>query len=162
MRFELVSALPQAECVRRLRAATDGQWAIAGVKPVLGFVGDRSIRLRRRTEYRQGSCWISGDLVEEFGWTRLSGRTGLHPVLRAALEIWIGGVVVIGGTVAFRMVRLYLSGGATSDVLWLGVVFPLVMLVLGIILLLAGDQFPADERRFLIEFVARTIDGHEA
>jgi hypothetical protein len=162
MRFELVSPLPLAECVRRLRAATDGRWAIAGNKPVLGFVGDKTVRLRRRTEYRQGSCWVSGDFVEEFGWTRLHGRTGLHPMLRGVLEIWIGGVLALGGFVLFRTVRTYLSEGVTTEMLWLGVALPLVMLGFGVLLLIAGEYFPADEPRFLIEFIARTIEGHEA
>jgi hypothetical protein len=162
MRFELVSPLPLAECVRRLRAATDGRWAIAGTKPVLGFVGDTSIRLRRRTEYRQGSCWVAAEFAEEFGWTRLYGRTGLHPMLRAVLEIWIGGVLVIGGAVLFKTVRMYLNEGVTAEILWLGIVLPLVILGFGVILLVAGEYFPADEPRFLIEFIARTIDGHEA
>jgi hypothetical protein len=162
MRFELVSPLPLGECVRRLRAATDGQWAIAGSKPVLGFVGDKSIRLRRRTEYRQGSCWVSGNFIEEFGWTRLVGRTGLHPALRGVLEIWIGVVLVLGSAVVFKAARFALSEGATSQMLWLGIALPLVMLGCGVVLLIAGEYFPADEPRFLIDFVARTIDGHEA
>jgi hypothetical protein len=169
MRFELVSPLPLAECVRRLRAATDGRWAIGGSKPVLGFVGDKSVRLRWREELRQGSfwasegsCWVSADFVEEFGWTRLHGRTGLHPMLRGVLEIWIGGVLVLGGLVLFGTVRTYLSEGVTAEMLWLGIAFPLVLLTLGVILLFAADYFPADEPRFLIEFIARTIEGHEA
>jgi hypothetical protein len=169
MRFEIVSPLPLAECVRRLRAATDGRWAVGGNKPVVGSVGDKSVRLRGRAEYRQGSfwafegsCWVSGSFVEEFGWTRLRGRTGLHPMLRGVVEIWIGGVLVLGGFVLFRTVRTYLSEGVTAEMLWLGIAFPLVLLTFGVILLIAGDYFPADEPRFLIEFIARTIEGHEA
>ncbi|MGA8321248.1 MAG: hypothetical protein WB774_10620 [Xanthobacteraceae bacterium] len=70
MNFDLISPLPLAECIRRLRAATDSGFAIAGSKPVLGSVGDTSIRLRRRTYYRHSSqYWLSGQFVEEGGET---------------------------------------------------------------------------------------------
>ncbi|MGB7040960.1 MAG: hypothetical protein WBD83_15375 [Xanthobacteraceae bacterium] len=87
MNFDLISPLPLAECIRRLRAATDSGFAIAGSKPVLGSVGDTSIRLGRRTYYRHSSqYWLSGQFVEEGGENLLHCTVGLHPFMRTLLE----------------------------------------------------------------------------
>ena len=97
MTFDLISPLPLADCIRRLRAATDSAFAIAGSKPVLGAVGDTSIRLRRRTYYRHSSqYWLSGQFVEAGGQTRLHCTVGLHPFMRTLLEYWVG-AVMLGG-----------------------------------------------------------------
>ncbi len=163
MTIDLISPLSVRECVRRLRAASDGGWAIAGTKPVLGAVGDRSIRLRKRSYYRHSSqCWLSGHFVEEDGRTRLRCSTGLHPYVRVFLEYWIGGVLIIGGAVFFRAIRTPLNdhGSAPAD-LWLGIVVPLVLAGFGVIFLVFGENWSSDEPRFLIEFVERTIEAHE-
>jgi len=164
MTLDLISPLPLRECVRRLRAATDGGWAMAGAKPVLGFVGDKSIRLRKRFYSRHSArCWLSGKFIEENGQTRLRCTLGLHPFVRICLEYWIGAVLLGGGFVFVRTVRAYL--GAQGDLppnLWLGLVVPLLLLGFGIVLLTLGDDLSSDEGQFLIDFVERTIDAHDA
>ena len=164
MTFDLISPLPLRECVRRLRAATDSGLAMAGTRPVLGSVGDKSIRLRQRFYSRQSvQCWLSGKFVEENGQTRLRCTFGLHPFARILLEYWIGAVLLGGGFVLVRTVRVYLSGhGALPPNLWLGIVIPLLMLGFGIVLLAFGDYVTVDEPRFLIEFIKRTIEAREA
>jgi len=162
MTFDLISPLPQKECVRRLRAATDGGWAMSGTKPVLGAVGDTSIRLRKRNYYWHSSqCWLSGTFVEEDGQTRLQCSVGLHPFVRRFLEYWIGAVLLAGGFVLVKTIRLFLIDPSAPN-LWLGIVVPLFMLGFGVILLTLGDYFSGDEAGFLVEFVERTIDAREA
>ena len=163
MTFDLISPLPLRECVRRLRAATDGGWAMAGEKPVLGFVGDKSVRLRKRTYYRQSAqCWLSGKFVEEDGQTRLTCTLGLHPFARLFLEYWIGGVLVVGGFILVRTARAFLFGPEPLPPnLWLGVAIPLVMLGFGVVLLLCGDYLTSDDPRFLVVFVEHTINARE-
>ena len=163
MTFDLVSPLPLAECVRRLKAATDRSWAVAGSKPVLGWVGDASLRLRQRTYYRHSSqCWLSGKFVDEGGQTRLRCSVGLHPFVRVFLEYWIGAVFLAGGAVFVRSLRLWC--GAHEPLppnLWLGLIVPPLMLGFGAIFLAFGNHFSRDESRFLVEFVQHTIDAHE-
>jgi hypothetical protein len=162
MRFDLVSPLPLRECVRRLRAATDGIWAIGGSKPVQGTVRDTSIRLRKRIDYRNSmQCWLSATCVEDNGRTRLSCVVGLHPFVHRFLEIWIGAVLVISGAVLAKMIRLWLGAGLLPQDLWLGVGFPLVMAVFAALLLWFGDYLVRDEPEFLVEFLERTIDARE-
>jgi hypothetical protein len=163
MTFDLVSPLPLAECIRRLRAAADTGFAISGKKPVLGYVGDTSIRLRRRTYYRHtAQCWLSGQFVEEGGQTRLHCTTGMHPLMRTLLEYWVGAVVLGGGYVFLRSARLFFTAhGPLPEYLWLGLAVPPVLLGFGAVLLAFGDQNFGSDPRFLLEFVARTIDGKE-
>ena len=164
MTFDLISPLPLADCIRRLRAATDSSFAIAGSKPVLGAVGDTSIRLRRRTYYRHSSqYWLSGQFIEAGGETRLHCTVGLHPFMRTLLEYWVGAVMLGGGYIFLRAARMFFAAhGPVPDYLWLGLVLPPLFLGFGIVLLVFGDQISQnDEPRFLIEFVARTIKAVE-
>ena len=167
MTFDLISPLPLAECIRRLRAATDSGFAIAGSKPVLGAVGDTSITLRRRSFYRHSAqYWLSGQFVETGGETRLHCTVGMHPFMRTLLDYWVGAVMLGGGYVFLRAVRMFFAAhGALPDpwpdTLWLGLVLLPLFLGFGIVLLVFGDQLSPDEPRFLVEFVARTIDAVE-
>jgi hypothetical protein len=172
MTFNLISPLPVRECVRRLRAATDGEWAMAGSKTVLGWVGEKSLRLRKRTYYRNSSqVWLSGKFAEENGHTRLRCTAGLHPFVRTFLEYWVAAVLLGGGLIFFRTAKELLGGYILSPHLsplaplppnlWLGIIVPPVLLGFGIILLIFGDYPSSDEPRFLIEFVARTIEARE-
>lgn len=149
--------------MRRLRAATDGTWSMAGSKPVQGSVGETSICLRKRMYYRNAAqCWLSGKLVEDNGQTRLHCTVGLHPLVRKILEIWIGAVVVISGAILIHTVRFWLgSNGPLPPDLWLGVAAPLVILGFAVLLLMFSDRFAQDEPAFLVDFLQRTIDAHE-
>jgi hypothetical protein len=131
MTFDLVSPLPPNECVRRLRAATDGMWSLAGSKSAQGAVSDKAIRLRKRIFYRNSfQCWLSAKLVGEYGQTRLHCSFGLHPFVRIFLEIWIAIVSVVGLTIAMQTTWLWLRSSPLSPNAWLGIVFPLIMVVL--------------------------------
>ncbi|MGA9005769.1 MAG: hypothetical protein WB495_02430 [Xanthobacteraceae bacterium] len=67
-----------------------------------------------------------------------------------------------GGYVFLRTVRMFFAAyGAVPDYLWLGLVLPPLFLGFGVVLLVFGDQLTPDEPRFLVEFVARTIEAVE-
>lgn len=162
MTFDLLSPLPLTECVRRLRAATDGLWSIGGSKPVQGSVSETAIRLRKRIHYRNSlQCWLSAKLSEDNGQTRLHCTVGLHPFVRRFLEIWIGIVFVVGLTMTMQTTWLWLRASPLSPNAWLGVVFPLIMAGLAVVLLKFGNALAQDEPAYLIEFLARTIDARE-
>ena len=160
MTFDLVSPLPPNECVRRLRAATDGMWSLAGSRSVQGSVNEKAIRLRKRISYRNSfQCWLSAKLVGENGQTRLHCSFGLHPFVRLFLEIWIAIVSVVGLTIAMQTTWLWLRSSPLSPNAWLGIVFPLIMVGFAILLLKFGNYLAQDEPDFLIEFLERTINA---
>jgi hypothetical protein len=121
------------------------------------------VRLRRRSYYRHGSqIWLSGKFVEEGGQTWLHCTVGMHPVMRTLLEYWIGAVALGGGYVFIRAARLFFGAhGPLPDNLWLAFVMPPLLLGFGVILLVLGDHNFGSDPRFLVDFVARTIDGKE-
>jgi hypothetical protein len=168
MTFDLLSPLPLSECVRRLRAATDGMWAMAGSRPVLGSVGDRLVRLRKRTYYRHSSqVWLSRQFADDNGQTRFHGTVGLHPLVRTVLEYWVAAALLGGGAVFVRTLRLLFAEhllfveGPLPPTVWLGIIVPPLLLGFCLTLLVFGDRFSSDDPRFLIEFLARTIEAKE-
>jgi hypothetical protein len=71
-------------------------------------------------------------------------------------------VVLGGGYVFLRSLRLFFAAhGPVPDYLWLGLAVPPVLLGFGAVLLAFGDHNFGSDPRFLVEFVARTIDGKE-
>jgi hypothetical protein len=168
MTFDLISPLPVRECVRRLRDATDRGWSVSGEKPVLGFVGDRSIRLRRRIWARNSpQCWLTAQLADEGaevgGGTRLTCSVGMHPSLRRFLQIWIGVVLVAAGAVLIKTVRIVITDFSALDPdWWLGIVIPLILLGFAFLLLKLGDYLGPEEPAFLVGFLERTINAHPA
>lgn len=92
---------------------------------------------------------------------------GLHPFVLALLEYWVAAVFLGGGAVFVRTLRLLfadhllLNDGPLPPTFWLGIIVPPLLLGFGLILLVFGDRFSSDEPRFLIEFLARTIEGRE-
>jgi hypothetical protein len=71
-----------------------------------------------------------------------------------------------GGYVFLRAARMFFAAHGASpdpwpDTLWLGLVLPPLLLGFGVVLLVFGDQLSQDEPRFLVEFVARTIEAVE-
>jgi hypothetical protein len=83
--------------------------------------------------------------------------------MRTLLEYWVGAVMLGGGYIFLRAARMFFAAhGPVPDYLWLGLVLPPLFLGFGIVLLVFGDQISqSDEPRFLIEFVARTIEARE-
>lgn len=163
MTFDLVSPLPLAECIHRLRAATDGGFAMAGSKPVLGTVRETAVRLRRRSYYRHGSqCWLSGKFIEEAGRTQLHCTVGMHPFVRVFLKYWVACIFVGGGAIFVHTLRTFWQAqDPLPQNLWLGFVVPPLLLGFGVVLLVVGEYGFGSDPRFLVEFVARTIDGKE-
>jgi hypothetical protein len=105
---------------------------------------------------------LSGQFVEAGGQTRLHCTVGMHPFMRTLLEYWVGAVMLGGGYVFLRSVRLvFATHGSLPDYLWLGLGGPPLLVGFGAVLLAFGDRDFGSDPRILVDFVARTIDGKE-
>ena len=162
--FDLISPLPRDECVRRLRALTGRAWIVFSGRPVIGYVGERSLRLSKRVWYHNSfQVCLFGDFLEENDQTRLRCRFGIHPLDAAFMAVWFAGVLLIGGAMSATTVASLLSGRDSIPAnAWLVIVFPLLMLGLGVAMITFGKFLSRNERRFLIDFLGRTIDACEA
>src|SRR5665213_2701447 len=157
MAFDLISPLSREECVQRLRSKIDPAWG----GTVVGSVGDTSFRLRKPIYYRNSFQYsLSGRLIDENGQTRLHCRIGLHPLVRAFLVVWFGGVLAACAAISIRMASV-LAGGSLPENMWPGVMIPFLMLAGGVALVMAGKYLARDERAFLIDFLRRSVEAQK-
>jgi hypothetical protein len=118
---DLVSPLPWAECVYRLRTRVDE--GFFGSRAIVGRFGQASIRLRKRIGYRR---WLQPqvkvDLVEEGAQTLLRCRLGVHPLSACLLYLLFATMTIAaammpesdgfgGGTLLMLVAFALLYGG---------------------------------------------------
>src|SRR4051812_1389859 len=94
---ELVSPFPPAECVKRLRSVVSTLSSPNFGSGVVGYVGQQSVRLRRRIWYGNSfqTC-LYGELRPEAGGTCISCRFGLRPFTTIFMFFWFGMASLIG------------------------------------------------------------------
>jgi hypothetical protein len=162
-RVDLLSPLRAEECRRRLREQTASVWMILSSAPIVGRIGETSLRLRKRIWYSNSfQTWLSAELVDEGSRTRLRCRFGLHPFTRIFTAIWFSGVVLIGSTVFVGTMAAWLQDRLplTPQNL-IGLLVPPGMLAVGILTYSIGRFFARNERRFLLEFLRDTIGAKD-
>lgn len=159
MIVDLISPLSAEECVQRLRFKTAEGWSGS----VVGSVGATSFRLRKRIGYRNSfQISLYGKIIDESGQTRLHCKVGLHPLVRAFLTVWFGGVSIGCGAMAIRTIDLLRNThGALPANGWQALAVPFGMLGFGVVLVRSGKYLARDEPDFLIDFVRRALDARE-
>lgn len=168
-RIQLLSPLTPAECVSRLVAVIDTERptmlssGLSGSRPVVGRVTDSFLCIRKRIGYRNSfQSFLTATMRPEAGGTLISGEVAMHPFVQVFMFIWLGGVLLIGGTVFLATVgSMVIGSGSPHQNAWMGVVIPPVMLAFGFGLVSFGYHLARDEGRFLTDFLIRTLDVHE-
>lgn len=153
-RDELVSPLPVDECIARLQEAVGGAF---DDRPVVGSVGQRSLRVRQRLHQSKNSfqTYLRAALEGDGKSTRLACRFGPHPFVMVFMVFWLASALAIGA--AFWTLGLPAQGG--GDIPILARIAPFTMLPMGIVLLGVGRYFARGERQFLLDFLRRTIEA---
>jgi hypothetical protein len=160
--FDLISPLPRDECVRRLRQRTVAPWKeIFSAEPVVGYVGDASLKIRKPRWYQNTMCWLSAQLADDAAGTRLHCRFGYHPLAVVFWVLWFGGVLLAGGAALIKAGPALLGGTSVADGVWAGIRIPAIMLAGGVIILLVTRFLALRERRSLVSFLHRTIETRE-
>ncbi|HUJ47883.1 MAG TPA: hypothetical protein VLV55_12190 [Rhizomicrobium sp.] len=159
---ELLSPLPQATCVERLRAAIHSPWSMS----TKGFVGRaRSDSLTLRCAIWYGNSFqtiLRARLNEDSDGTHIRCRFGMRRIEFAFMCVWFGLILLAGGTMFFQAFVAALNGhsfGKLPDALEIG--SPLIMAVFGIGLLKFCWYLARDERPEMIEFLKRTLEAQE-
>jgi hypothetical protein len=168
-RVKLVSPLTPAECVARLTAAVDLERAFSpgaawfGSKPVIGRVTETSLRLRKRTGYRNSfQNYLTATMRAEAGGTSISGHVGMNPFVRAFMFVWFGFLVLFGGAIFISSIASAFGvSHARHKNEWMGIAFFPIMLVFGFLLVRFGRYLARNEERFLTEFLIRALDARE-
>jgi hypothetical protein len=117
-RINLLAPFGQAECVSRLTAAIDAEQsllssiaALRGSKPVVGWVTESSMRLRKRIGYGNSfQSYLTATMRPEAGGTAISGKIAMHPLVRAAMIVWFGAIIYMAGAPFIRTLYLMIVG----------------------------------------------------
>jgi hypothetical protein len=155
---ELVSPLSIIECTNRLRLAAQSEWAIFGTGPVVGKVGEKSFRLRKRLKMMTRNSfqtYLFARLSSEGMSTRLTCRFGMHPFVIAFMIVWFSGVTAGAAGSLVSGLRHHSNGAMPSAV----TLVPWGMVVFGIVLVGVGRAMARGERQFLLDFLRQTVDA---
>jgi hypothetical protein len=156
-RIELLSPLSREVCAARLRDAVDSGWRIFGGKPAIGRVDESSFRIRKRlgaTFHNSFQTYLTGRLESDGSGTRVQCRFGMHPFVRGFMALWFA--MLLAFTAAGIMMGAH---GSARGFPLVGIIGPAIMAVFGVGLVFFGRFFARNEQRFLLDFLAQTIEA---
>jgi hypothetical protein len=156
--IELISPLPQEECIARLRQAVGSEWSLSGGAPAIGRVGDASFRIRKRLPaavHNSFQTRLRGTLSPAGTGTHLHCHLGMHPLIGIFMPLWFCLVLAF----AAGWIVIGVERGATGMQFWAGLIIPVFMLVFGVGLIAFGRFLARNERPFLLDFLRQTVDA---
>ncbi len=161
--IDLISHLPRADCVRRLRENVGSYWGIGSGHGVIGEVAGDHIRLRKRIYYRNSfQPTLRGRLSDTSdGGTLVRCEFAELQLLPVFIAVAVLIVLIAGVTVSL----LAKSGVQLRDVPLAAIIAPLASLpffvALGFGVVTIGRRFARDEPRFLVDFLVKTLEARE-
>lgn len=154
----LISPLPIVECIGRLRDVVGSEWAFFGNSLVVGHVGEGSFRLRKRlskTTYNSFQTYVSGRLSSKGDSTQITCRFGMRWFVTLFMAFWLSPFVLM----LISILADSLMAGRMPDIESL--IVPLVFGAFGALLVSIGRIMARGERRFLLDFLRKTIDSRQ-
>lgn len=155
MTVTLRSPLAPAEVAARLAAQTSSAWALFNTRPLVGWVRDRSMRVRRtillRNSFQQN---LSADFEADGGGTLIRCRFGLMPHILTFLAVFTLGAVGFAQVPIMAAASGIEPPPGAPTFWWVG-----GFLLLGVVLALIGMWLARDDRRILTEIVARATEA---
>jgi hypothetical protein len=148
----LQSALPEDACLQRLRDAIDSEWNPLGRKPVVGWVGDRAFRLRKRSRTNPFQVFLEGETVAEVTGTKIRCRVGLQDLVFVG---WGIGLLIVFGILVEKVLEIFDSPpppNALSDAA--GIAGLLAAMAIGIAIARSAAR---QDESFLVDFVQRML-----
>jgi hypothetical protein len=158
--IDLLSPLPQDECCRRLSEAIDKPMTWFGKRPVIGRVDGLVLRASKRVPYRNSfQTELTAAFTRHDAGTRISCRFAMNQFV-VVLMLSVLGVVSLVFLLTLPSVILGLLALEPGNEVQLPVLaIPAAMLVAICGIAAIGLTLAADERRFLIDFLCRTVDA---
>jgi hypothetical protein len=161
--IELTSPLPPDECIARLQAAIDHysfRALVFGSKPVLGRVSLHSIHLRKRIDYQNSfQTVLSGWLEPDGSGTVFHGRTGMGLFIIVFMALLFSFLLLLG---VLLFLATLIGANHVDNSLLIGVLLLLGLLAWGAGLIWFGRYLARGEDRFLIDFLAETLQVDRA
>jgi hypothetical protein len=181
--FDLISRLPQDECLRRLRDLTDPARAVSNVyfmglriagsepvadpKAVVGRIGEVDLLLKKQiTGFNSFQTCLFAYLLKEPNQTRLRCFVGVHPSVVAVgalmfLVVCYGaGGLVSRGDDAVSIISIFGLMYAAHG-LWGSAAALLLFVAFAVFLAVYGRYSARGEREYLIKFLQDAIEARK-
>jgi hypothetical protein len=151
---ELISPLPERECLQRLRDATDRELALLGRQRVVAWVGDHAFRLRRRGWNNPFQAFLEGETAADGSATSIRCRIGSQ---RFVFLGWGLGLAIVFAVLVEKLLD------AIDDPATLGdAASPAGQFVVMAIGLMIGRWVARRDEGFLLDFVRQAASSNPA
>ena len=159
--IDLVTKLPRAECERRLRRTVASEWSLVTDSGVVGRIEADSFRIHKKIYYRNSfQQHLYGRLLDTpDGGTRISSEIremNLKPILILAGAIALLSVIGVLWPILSHRAQFH-------DVPLIALIAPAgvipLLLGIGVLAVTIGRYAARNERRYLLEFLGRTLDA---
>jgi hypothetical protein len=167
----LKSPLSVNQCAENLAMAINKEslffanWR--GTQPVIGTIHEHKFRIRKRRTYQNSFAPLFyGTLHDDMTGTLIEGHFSMHPVVKGFLIFWFAAVTyaIIGGIQGIAIVLTdlinFVSGKGIAHS-YAGLPILAFMLLGGIGVILIGQLFGLSEKKYLQEFLERTLKAHQ-
>jgi hypothetical protein len=132
-----------------------------GDQPILGEVTADTFHMQKRRFYRNDFApHFYGTMHPGPGGTRIEGRFDLSTWVRAFMWFWLGGVVLIGGTIFVFSLTDVVTGShhITGDVR-VGLIVPPAMVLFGIALPKFGRLLGRSEETYILQHLQTVLNA---
>jgi hypothetical protein len=159
--ISLISPLPPEEAVRRLRAEVAGEGSASSAAPVIGEIGERRFRLRKRLlppiTRNSFQTFLRGRVSPEGAGTRIRCRVGLLPFVAVFMALWFV-LLWSGGLFAITM----LATGPQPTIALIPLAVISTMTVGAIFMVAWGRRMSKGDGTYLLAFLSRMLEAKEA
>ncbi len=106
-------------------------------------------------------AYLNAELLPAGSGTALTGTVGMHPSARANEKTGFAALGVVGGIGVLWVALAYATGWADrrDDNVWTFLLIWALLLAFAVCLKVSGRRTVRSESRFVIDFVARTLDA---
>ena len=159
--MDLITALSPEQCRERLAAAMDGPFALLGSRPLVGIMIGQRLWAKKQIGYANPLRTIlRASFSAEDSGTRIRCKFGVNRLVLICLGIWLGFVVLIGGPMFLLALAVVIASPAPfRSGAWPFLIVPPAMICAFWGLVRFGTYLARDERRFLSDFLRRTLDA---
>lgn len=151
----LRSPLGPDEVAARLKAQTSSAWSLFNMRPMVGWVRGRSMRVRRTILLRNSfQPNLSADFEPDGAGTLIRCRFGLMPHILTFLAVFTLGAAGFAQIPVMAALNGVEPPPGAPTFWWVA-----AFLLLGVVLALIGTWLARDDKRILTEIVARTTEA---
>jgi hypothetical protein len=132
-----------------------------GDRDIFGEIVGNTFHLRKRRYWRNDFApHFYGEIQSDPRGTRIVGRFDLADRVRLFMWFWLGGVVLIGGSIFVACLSDVMTGShhIQGDA-WVGLVVPPAMVLFGILLPRFGRLMGRSEERFILEQLQNVLNA---